>query len=105
MDATSGWYYHGAGDFIDNHHYSDAQCGTPWYSINSSPYDPTHIAIQGEFGGIGNNVSIEHLWNVQEAILTINQTYEIDQTLDAWHYRGHFLLSELKAQVDMAVFE
>lgn len=99
VDATSGWYYHGAGDFSDNHHYANPQCGSPFYSIDSSPYSPSHIGLQGEFGGIGNNVSIEHLWNVQEAILTINQTYEIDQTIDAWRYRGHELLGELLYQV------
>lgn len=57
------------------------------------------IGFQGEFGGIGNNVSIDHLWNNQAAINTINQTYEIDQTLDAWNYRGHFLLNEFLEQV------
>lgn len=101
VDSVSGWYYHGAGDFSDNHHYANPQCGAPFYSIDSSPYDPTKIGIQGEFGGIGQNVSIEHLWNVQEAIDQINQTYEIDTTLEAWRYRGHELLGELQAQIEM----
>ncbi|KAE8449202.1 hypothetical protein EG329_008369 [Mollisiaceae sp. DMI_Dod_QoI] len=101
VDSVTGWFDHGAGDFSDNHHYSDPQCGTPFYSTQSSPYDPTRIGIQGEFGGLGNNVSISHLWNVQAAIDTINQTYELDQTLDAWNYRGHLLLSELLAQTEM----
>ncbi|PVH72689.1 glycoside hydrolase family 2 protein [Cadophora sp. DSE1049] len=100
IDSTTGWYDHGAGDFSDNHHYANPQCGTPFYSINSSPFDPTRIGFQGEFGGIGQNVSIDHLWNVQQAIDTINQTYEIDQTLDAWRYRGHFLLNELREQTE-----
>ncbi|KAJ5897493.1 hypothetical protein N7504_007781 [Penicillium tannophilum] len=99
VDSTTGWYDHGAGDFSDNHHYANPQCGTPFYSTSSSPYDETRIGFQGEFGGIGNNVSIEHLWNNQNAINTINQTYEIDLTLDAWNYRSHFLLSELQDQV------
>ncbi|KAK5174069.1 uncharacterized protein LTR77_001149 [Saxophila tyrrhenica] len=99
IDATTGWYDHGAGDYSDNHHYANPQCGSPFYSIQSSPYDPSRIGFQGEFGGIGNNVSIEHLWNVQEAIDTINQTYEIDTTLAAWNYRGHELLGELRYQV------
>ncbi|KAJ5934376.1 hypothetical protein N7466_003923 [Penicillium verhagenii] len=99
VDSTTGWFDHGAGDFSDNHHYANPQCGTPFYSIDSSPYDDTRIGFQGEFGGIGNNVSIEHLWNNQNAINTINQTYEIDLTLDAWNYRSHLLLSELKDQV------
>lgn len=77
VDSTTGWYDHGAGDFSvsssfyscfrnalsqypqDNHHYANPQCGSPFYSIQSSPYDPTRIGIQGEFGGIGNNVSID----------------------------------------------
>ncbi|KAK0275242.1 hypothetical protein LTR35_011290 [Friedmanniomyces endolithicus] len=119
VDSTSGWYDHGAGDFSvrcrghplskleytdqtqDNHHYANPQCGSPFYSIASSPYDPSRIGIQGEFGGIGQNVSIEHLWNVQEAIDTINQTYEIDTTIEAWNYRGHRLLGELLDQVKM----
>lgn len=29
----------------------------------------------------------------------INQTYEIDTTVEAWNYRSHALLSELKDQV------
>ncbi|KAH6694821.1 hydrolase [Leptodontidium sp. MPI-SDFR-AT-0119] len=85
MDSTSGWFDHGAGDFSDNHHYANPQCGTPFCSINSSPFDPTRIGFQGEFG----------------AIDTINQTYEIDQTLEAWRYRGHFLLDELKEKTSM----
>jgi hypothetical protein len=49
------------------------------------------------------NVSeIPHsLWNVQEAINTINQTYEIDETLDAWNYRSHALLTELRDQTEL----
>ncbi|KAJ5654413.1 hypothetical protein N7490_001416 [Penicillium lividum] len=99
VDSTTGWYDHGAGDFSDNHHYANPQCGTPFYSINSRPYDDTRIGFQGEFGGLGNNVSVEHLWNNKNAINTINQTYEIDLTLDAWNYRSHLLLSELQDQV------
>ncbi|RDW57760.1 putative hydrolase [Coleophoma crateriformis] len=101
IDSTTGWFDHGAGDFSDNHHYANPQCGSPFYSINSSPYDPSRIGLQGEFGGIGQNVSIEHLWNVQEAINTINQTYEIDETNVAWNYRAHLLLTELKEQTAM----
>ena len=36
-----------------------------------------------------------------EAIDTINQTYEIDKTLNAWNYRAHMLLVELKEQTSM----
>ncbi|KAI1079843.1 glycoside hydrolase family 2 protein [Whalleya microplaca] len=100
VDATSGWQDHGAGDWHDNHHYANPQCGTPFYSIQSTPYDPSRISIQGEFGGIGHNVSAEHLWKVEEAVLSINQTYEIDQDLEAYNYRGHLLLSELREQIE-----
>ncbi|KAI1098777.1 glycoside hydrolase family 2 protein [Jackrogersella minutella] len=99
VDATTGWYDHGAGDWHDNHHYANPQCGTPFYSIQSTPYDHQRIAIQGEFGGIGNNVSADHLWKVDDAFNSINQTYEIDQDLDAYNYRGHLLLSELRDQI------
>ncbi|CAG7930909.1 unnamed protein product [Penicillium olsonii] len=99
VDSTTGWVDHGAGDFSDNHHYANPQCGTPFYSTASSPYDPSRIGFQGEFGGIGNNVSIEHLWNNQAAIDTINQTYEIDTTIEAWNYRSHLLLGELEDQI------
>ncbi|KAI3322374.1 glycoside hydrolase family 2 protein [Xylariaceae sp. AK1471] len=101
VDSTSGWIDHGFGDWHDNHHYANPQCGTPFYSLASTPYDSKRIAIQGEFGGIGQNVSADHLWKVQAAINTINQTYEIDQTIEAWNYRGHLLLSELRDQVEM----
>ncbi|QKX54330.1 uncharacterized protein TRUGW13939_01416 [Talaromyces rugulosus] len=101
VDSTTGWYDHGAGDFSDNHHYANPQCGTPFYSISSSPFDPKRIGFQGEFGGIGNNVSLEHLWNNQAAINSINQTYEIDETIDSWNYRSHYLLSELKDQIEL----
>ncbi|PYH90720.1 hydrolase [Aspergillus ellipticus CBS 707.79] len=99
VDATSGWHDHGAGDFSDNHHYANPQCGTPFYSIDSTPYDPKRIGMQGEFGGLGNNVSIDHLWNNQQAINSINQTYEIDTDIDAWNHRSHLLLSELQDQI------
>ncbi|KAJ2978423.1 hypothetical protein NUW58_g7503 [Xylaria curta] len=100
VDSTSGWHDYGFGDWHDNHHYANPQCGSPFYSIQSTPYDSKRIAIQGEFGGIGQNVSEEHLWKVQGAINTINQTYEIDETIEAWNYRGHVLLSELRDQVE-----
>lgn len=37
---------------------------------------------------------------MQQAIDTINQTYEIDQTNEAYNYRSHLLLSELEDQVE-----
>ena len=59
IDATTGWFDHGYGDFSDNHHYANPQCGTPFYSIQSIPYDPTRIGFQGEFGGIGEEQPIQ----------------------------------------------
>ncbi|EFY91903.1 hydrolase, putative [Metarhizium acridum CQMa 102] len=100
IDSVTGWNDHGFGDFSDNHHYANPQCGTPFYSIASSPYDPRRIGFQGEFGGIGHNVSIEHLWNVQQAIDTINQTYEVNADLDAYNYRASVLFRELAEQVE-----
>lgn len=100
IDATSGWHDHGAGDWHDNHHYATPQCGTPFYSILSTPYDNKRIAIQGEFGGIGHNVSEEHAWKVQKSINEVNQTYELSADLDAYNYRGHTLLRELKEQIE-----
>lgn len=35
------------------------------------------------------------------AIRTINQTYELDNDLDTYNYRAHFLLSELRDQVEL----
>ncbi|KAK2031781.1 family 2 glycosyl hydrolase [Colletotrichum zoysiae] len=101
INANSGWYDHGFGDYSDNHHYANPQCGTPFYSLNTGPYDKSRIGLQGEFGGIGHNVSIEHLWNVQQAIDTINQTYEINESLEAYNYRGRVLLREFREQVEM----
>ncbi|KAJ5014305.1 hypothetical protein K4K57_001609 [Colletotrichum sp. SAR 10_99] len=101
INANSGWYDHGFGDFSDNHHYANPQCGTPFYSLASSPYDKSRIGFQGEFGGIGHNVSIEHLWNVQQAIDTINGTYEINESLEAYNYRARVLFREFREQVEM----
>lgn len=40
------------------------------------------------------------LWKVEQAINQINQTYEIDTDLEAYNYRGHLLLTELKEQIE-----
>ncbi|KAF2732328.1 glycoside hydrolase [Polyplosphaeria fusca] len=100
VDSVTGWFDHGAGDFHDNHKYANPQCGTPYYSTPSTPYDGKRIGFQGEFGGIGHNVSVANLWKDPWAIDHINQTYEIDADLDAWNYRAHVLLSELLGQVE-----
>lgn len=47
----------------------------------------------------GTRLISHSLWNNQEAINSINQTYEIDTDVDAWNYRSHLLLSELQDQV------
>ena len=36
---------------------------------------------------------------MQEAINTINQTYEIDTSLDSWNYRSHVLLGLIREQI------
>ncbi|KAL4954381.1 glycoside hydrolase superfamily [Aspergillus filifer] len=100
IDSTSGWHDRGAGDYSDNHHYAQPQCGTPWYSNPAVAHDPTRIALQGEFGGIGHNVTIENLWNDQAAIDTIAETYEIDENLDVWNYRARYILNELRSQIE-----
>lgn len=71
IDSTTGWYDHGAGDYSDNHHYANPQCGTPFYSTSSSPFDPSRIGFQGEFGGIGENTTIDHLWYVYPRSITV----------------------------------
>jgi hypothetical protein len=60
VNAVSGWTDHRAGDFDDNHHYSTPQCGTSFWSRQGSgldgadsAYDSSRIALQGEFGGVG----------------------------------------------------
>lgn len=40
------------------------------------------------------------LWNVQQAIDTINQTYELNANRDSYNYRAHQLFSEFRDQVE-----
>ena len=96
VNAISGWFDHGAGDFSDNHHYPNPECGLP-----NSPFDASRIGIEGEFGGIGHNVTEEHLWKVKGAIDAIHETYELYDTIEQWNARDHFLLSELLLQVQL----
>ncbi|PVI04925.1 glycoside hydrolase family 2 protein [Periconia macrospinosa] len=100
INTVSGWHDHGAGDFHDNHHYSFPQCGTPFWGGDSGPFDASRIGFQGEFGGVGNNVSIEHLWNVPHAISQINQTYELAETLEGWNFRVRATFADLRSQVE-----
>lgn len=100
INAVSGWNDHGAGDFHDNHKYANPQCGTPFYSRPFTKYDTSRIAIQGEFGGIGHNVSANHLWKEPLAIQGIPDTYELNDNLDSWNYRAHVLLRELREQIE-----
>ncbi|KAK0656190.1 family 2 glycoside hydrolase [Cercophora newfieldiana] len=99
INAVTGWHDHGAGDFHDNHHYAEPQCGTPFYSLPGTPYDPDRIGFQGEFGGVGHVPELRNLWPVQEAMDTILQTYEINQDLSSYNYRSHQLLDHLREQV------
>lgn len=41
------------------------------------------------------------MWNVQAAIDTINQTYEINENLAAYNYRAHMLFYELRQQIEL----
>ncbi|CAI6339914.1 unnamed protein product [Periconia digitata] len=101
VDSASGWFDHGAGDFSDDHHYASPRCGTPTQYVGTEEFHPSRIGFEGEFGGIGHNVSANHLWKVQQAIDGINETYEMWDTVETWNARGHFLLSELLFQVQV----
>ncbi|KAK4189079.1 glycoside hydrolase superfamily [Podospora australis] len=101
VNAVTGWHDNGAGDFLDNHHYADPQCGTPFYSLPSSPYDPKRIGFQGEFGGLGHRPADENLWPVAEAVRDINQTYEMHADTNSYNYRAHVLLELLRQQIEL----
>jgi hypothetical protein len=47
-----------------------------------------------------SNTNANSLWNVQQAIDSINQTYEIEQTNEVYNYRSHELLAQLSDQID-----
>ncbi|KAM6511585.1 hypothetical protein FALCPG4_016589 [Fusarium falciforme] len=98
INSVSGWDDHGFGDYHDNHNYAEPQCGTPFYSQPKTPYDPERIGIAGEYGGIGHNVSLEHLWNVKDAIATIKDTYEINENLESYNYRASVLFRDIREQ-------
>ncbi|KAF5557457.1 beta-galactosidase [Fusarium mexicanum] len=100
INSISGWNDHGFGDFHDNHNYAEPQCGTPFYSQPKTPYDPERIGIAGEYGGIGHNVSIDHLWNVKQAIDSIPETYEINKDLDSYNYRSGVLFRDIREQTE-----
>ncbi|KAA1097678.1 hypothetical protein PGT21_016761 [Puccinia graminis f. sp. tritici] len=96
--SVAGFNDHGAGDFHDNHHFPYPQCGTPFYSLPSSAYDPSRIAVQGVFGGIGHIPGPQNLWNVQSQLENLNQTYEITSTIEVWNYRATRLVEDLRDQ-------
>ncbi|EGG08070.1 family 2 glycoside hydrolase [Melampsora larici-populina 98AG31] len=96
--SVSGSRDHGAGDFSDNHHYASPQCGTPFYSLDSSTYDSKRIGSQGEFGGIGQIPELKNAWNVKEAIESQNRTYEITTSSSIWNYCALRVIEELKEQ-------
>lgn len=41
------------------------------------------------------------LWNVQAAIDTINQTYEVNIDLEAYNYRAHQIFNEYREQIEL----
>ncbi|KZV84908.1 glycoside hydrolase family 2 protein [Exidia glandulosa HHB12029] len=107
INAVTGWNDYAklrlnisVGDYHDNHHYSSPQCGTPFYSRASIQYDRSRIGFQGEFGGVGVNTTIDHLWKDDVAIAAIDNTYEIDENLDAWNYRALRVIEELREQTE-----
>ncbi|KAF4122757.1 Beta-galactosidase/beta-glucuronidase [Geosmithia morbida] len=100
IDSVTGWRDHGFGDYHDNHKYASPQCGTPFWSRLNTPYDAERIGFQGEYGGIGHNVSIDHLWNVQAAIDSIPETYEMNEDLDSYNYRSSTLFRDIREQTE-----
>ncbi|KAK7393998.1 hypothetical protein QQX98_013217 [Neonectria punicea] len=100
INSVTGWRDHGFGDYHDYHNYAQPQCGTPFYSRPKTPYDPERIGIAGEYGGLGHNVSIEHLWNVKQAIDTIEETYEINLNLESYNYRASTLFRDIREQTE-----
>lgn len=68
--------------------------------VTMSPLSSESDSLLQATDYFSNDVPTFHsLWNVQEAINAINETYEINENLDAWNYRSHLLLSELTDQV------
>ncbi|KAF2742381.1 glycoside hydrolase family 2 protein [Sporormia fimetaria CBS 119925] len=100
VNTVSGWFDHGAGDFHDNHHYANPQCGAPFYSKQADPYDSSRIALQGEFAGIGHIPAEENIWQVRKAREEAVYTYEINADINSWNYRAHVLLRELREQIE-----
>lgn len=42
--------------------------------------------------------ALDSLWNVPQAIDSINETYELNESLESWNYRSHILLWEILDQ-------
>jgi len=105
INAVSGWTDHRAGDFDDNHHYATPQCGTPFWSRQGggfdSAYDSSRIGLQGEFGGVGTEVTEDNFAHSWFKNVDRQQSYELANTTAVWNYRCHVLLRELREQIDM----
>ena len=65
----------------DNHHYANPQCGSPFSSLPTGPYDPSRIGLQGEFGGIGHNVSAEQ-YVILTRVFNLVLTHFLQQSLE-----------------------
>lgn len=91
IDSVSGWNDHGFGDYKDVHTYSDSQCGL----ID----DEARIQVQGEFGGVGLNMSADQLWPDPAAIATIPETYEIAVDTASYNDRSIEVIDNLTNQV------
>ncbi|KAH9842251.1 hydrolase family 2 [Teratosphaeria destructans] len=99
VDTVSGWHDHGAGDLRDNHNYPHPMCGVPHTAPSpSGPNDPSRIGFQGEFGGLGQNLSLAHLWDVGQAIADVTATYRLYETTEAWNQASLDLIGELGRQ-------
>jgi hypothetical protein len=52
-------------------------------------------------GRLTDTAPLPSLWNVQAAIDTINQTYEVNIDLEAYNYRAHVIFEEYRQQIEL----
>ena len=61
--------------------------------------DEARIQVQGEFGGVGLNMSADQLWPDPAAIATIPETYEIAVDTASYNNRSIEVIDNLTNQV------
>lgn len=44
--------------------------------------------------------TIRSAWKVQQSINQVNNTYELDDTIEIWNFRAHELFQQLQTQVE-----